>query len=62
MATGYSLEQLPEPISRGGSPKNFTLLIRRNFATEMESAGAPVFYFQEDEEAVETLNILLSRT
>lgn len=61
MGSRYVLEPLEEPISRGGSPKDFTLVIRRGFDTEMEPSGAPVFYFQNDEEAKESLDALLSQ-
>ena len=59
MGPGYYIESLNPPVEK--NDVNFPLVIKRNFDTEMESAGAPVFYFFEDVEARECLETLLAQ-
>ncbi len=58
MGPRYSLVDLVEPVVRGGAV--FQYMIRRNYETTMEDAGAAVFYFMELSEGRECLESLLS--
>lgn len=60
MGPGYGLQELSAPINKGGA--EFGYVINRNFATELEPAGSPVFYFMEGDEAKECLIALLSQS
>ena len=59
MGPGYSLITLEETVTKNDT--EFPFLIQRNFDTELEPAGAPVFYFFEKEEAQECLDTLISQ-
>lgn len=58
MGPGYSLEILIPSVRKNDA--YFPYMVKRNFATDMEPAGAPVFYFLEHEEADECLDTLLT--